>query len=164
MHYAHGLSVYTKSGRGRILSAESGFTLVEVLVSSMITALLAILLLTSYIQTVKYTQRVKDVALLEAEGRAFFSYIEGEIHKGHGFGHTSSKMYFWDYANNMITYEIWGSKIRRQLGSEGFVVMLTFVRSVTFDTNKNGASVLVTLERNHVQWQGSIFLASRINE
>jgi hypothetical protein len=130
----------------------------------LITTLLTILILTSYIETVKYTQRVKDLALLDAEGRAFFSYMEGEIHIGHGFGHTASKMYFWDDANNLITYEIWGSKIRRQMGSEGFVIMLTLVRSVIFDTDANGARVYVTLERNHVQWQGSIFLASRTNK
>ncbi|WP_027417839.1 ComGF family competence protein [Aneurinibacillus terranovensis] len=137
-------------------------TLIEVLVSSMVVMMITVCLLAFYMQSSRHIQNVKDTSILDAEARAFFAYIEGEMHGGHGFLPLSDRLQFYDKYNNLIFYEVRDKKIRRRVNFTGYVVLLTYVRSAAFESAGNGCWFHLVLERNHVYWRGSFFIAGRV--
>ncbi|MDQ0337682.1 competence protein ComGF [Caldalkalibacillus uzonensis] len=85
---------------------------------------------------------------LEREAQIFFQQFEREVQQAQEYSIEGQRILFFDESDR-ITYEKHGDVIRRQLNSEGHVVMCQFVKQVSFSpVNNQLFSIDITLEKD----------------
>ncbi|WP_047152201.1 ComGF family competence protein [Aneurinibacillus tyrosinisolvens] len=135
--------------------------MIEVLLSSAVLFMLAVTVMAMCLHLSKDLQKAKDEALLDTEARAFFSYIEEEIQQSGGYTVVNDSLHFYDKNGNLLIYDRWGSKLRRRVNYEGYVVLLNYVQSAVFKVSNQGCRVDLLLAYGDAEWRGSLFIAGR---
>lgn len=140
----------------------SGFSLLEVILSMMVMAILLFTIFSLLLLYKKEENRVFITSQLHSQSRAFVCSIEREIYNGSNFSLANGKLAFNDSVGNQISYEKWGDGIRRQVNQSGHVWLMKDVESVIFTVIRNACTVQYTLQKGGIRVKGEITLTSRV--
>lgn len=141
---------------------ERGFTLLELLWSTVVAGLILVSSFSCYLLLEKQEQDSYLQTLINQEARMFILSIEREIYNGHGFKVSNGKLIFYDSLGNQMSYEKWGNNVRRQVNNTGHVILVADVETITFQALPQGCRINFTLKKNGVGWSGDITLTSRV--
>lgn len=120
---------------------EKGFTLVESLIS--LSAFLIIVSVCSFslkpFMSLQYAHRIN-----EFEWELFLQQANQEFYQTRDFYIQNNILYLIDRNNRLISYEMYGYKLRRRVNDEGYEVLLQNVKAVTFMAVSKG--IVITLQ------------------
>jgi hypothetical protein len=136
--------------------------LLEGMISSIIICLVLFAVSWYGIEAERHFIHTEELAVLEAEVRAFIVYAEEEIRRCDRFEKWSDKVVFIDRNGVEITYQKIGDRVSRRVNGEGYIIILQYVDALTFEVKPEGCQFHIRLKNGTARWEGSVFIGKRV--
>lgn len=128
-----------------MIQQEKGFTLIEVLMSLMIFFVVLSLLITTFHLASNYT--VKRGEFHYFEWLVFIQQTKIELRESKNVWIYGTTIQFDKWTGERVTYEKYGTIIRRRVNSTGHEIMLQFIQHVSYEKEQTGIRVHVLTDK-----------------
>jgi competence protein ComGF len=127
------------------LKEQEGFTLIEMLIC--LSIFFIIFLITPRLQPFLFSMHeYKGISLFE--WNVFLKQTEIEFREAVSIQETGEKLRFRSRTNELITYQLNGTRLIRKVNQSGYEILLQNVRSVTFQLSENKLSITAVDTQN----------------